>query len=64
MNVISEYYKDDDKAIVHKDGKDFCISFVDYNGMEYGFERFVGKSIYYVEDAGENWALGVKNDVR
>jgi len=60
MNIISEYYNDDDRAIVHKEGDDYCISYVDYNNMEFAFERYEGKALNYVEDAAENWVLGIK----
>lgn len=61
-NVISEYYNTNDmrlKASVYL--KNDCY-YIDYKKDESIFktESFPGKSIHYVEDTAENWALGIK----
>lgn len=64
MAHISTYYADGNKgyAEVHKDlqqGGCF-IRYYDSNGIRFFTEEFPDKSIRYVEDAAENWALGIK----
>jgi len=36
------------------------IEYFDDNGKQFFSEDFPGKSMRYVEDAAENWALGIK----
>lgn len=36
------------------------IEYYDENDNMFSKEDFIGKSIRYVEDAAENWALGIK----
>ena len=36
------------------------IKYFDDNNVKFFEEEFPGKSVPYVEDAAENWALGVK----
>jgi hypothetical protein len=38
----------------------FYIKYFDNNGKHFFTEEFLNKSIRYVEDAAENWALGIK----
>jgi len=61
--LISEYFKDDGTvAKVFKDEENW-IEYVDKNGERITFETFPGKSIHYVEDAAENYALGIKTQI-
>lgn len=61
---ISTYYADDEKGYceIHIDIKEemFYIKYFDENGKRFFQEDFPGKSMRYVEDAAENWALGIK----
>lgn len=61
---ISTYYSDFDKGYceVHVDYKEemFYIKYFDNNGKQFFTEDFPNKSMRYVEDAAENWALGIK----
>lgn len=62
---ISTYYAD-------PPGRGYCevcmnfkeeMAYIDYfddNGKQFFSEDFPGKSMRYVEDAAENWALGIK----
>lgn len=36
------------------------IDYFDDNGKQFYTEDFPGRSMRYVEDAAENWALGIK----
>ena len=65
LKEISTYWKDPDlkeKAIVKFDteGAEFYIDYYDQVGNVFYTEHFEGKSAHYVEDAAENWALGIK----
>ena len=60
---ISEYYKDDStvsKAVVLKNSTGYFIEYYDDDGIMFHTEAFDGKSLHYVEDAAENWVLGIK----
>jgi hypothetical protein len=60
---ISEYYKDDStvsKAVVLKNSTGYFIEYYDDDGIMFHTETFTGKSLHYVEDAAENWVLGIK----
>ena len=73
---ISTYWKDADiieeefeiqthnkeKAIVKLDTEidQFYIDYYDVSGNIFYTEQFEGKSSHFVEDAAENWALGIK----
>lgn len=61
---ISTYYHDSGKgwAEVHIDLKEelLYIKFFDEAGALLVTEEFPNKSMRYVEDAAENWALGIK----
>lgn len=65
MTIISTYFKEegDFKAraeVVRVEQGVYKINYYDVNGEFFHEEYFPGKSIYYVEDAAENWALGIK----
>ena len=76
MIELSTYYKDGD--FENKDNgravnkyiwtATLCVSATEYfiqykkDGECFFTEEFPGRSIYYVEDAAENWALGIKSD--
>jgi hypothetical protein len=61
---LSTYRSDEGKgyAEVHVDMKNesFYIKYFDSNNKRFFTEDFEGKSLRYVEDAAENWALGIK----
>ena len=62
---LSTYRSDEGKgyAEVHVDMKNesFYIKYFDSNNKRFFTEDFEGKSLRFVEDAAENWALGVKH---
>ena len=66
--LISEYYKDDGSVakvyqiVTGMDGERsfFSITYKDPNGVRLMQEDFPYKALGYVEDAAENWALGIK----
>ena len=62
MYVISKYYSDDNSgfAIVTTDVDGYNIEYYDNNNHKFFEESYAGKSLHYVEDAAENWALGIK----
>lgn len=61
---ISTYYSDHNEgyAEVWIDFKEEIafIKYFDDNNNRFFEEDFPGKSLRYVEDAAENWALGIK----
>lgn len=61
---ISTYYSDHGKGYceIHFDFKqEFAyIKYFDNNDKLFFTEDFPNKSMRYVEDAAENWALGIK----
>ena len=67
---ISTYYSDHDKGYceIHVNYKEelFYIEYFDNNGKMFFTEDFPNKTHRYVEDAAENWALGIKKleDIR
>ncbi len=66
--LLSEYYKDDGsvakiyQVINGMDGEHsfFSITYKDTTGTRITNEDFKFKSLRYVEDAAENWTLGIK----
>lgn len=62
MTVISTYFKEEGgykaRAEVVKDADGYKLVVYDNNGEYVAEKTFPGKSIHYVESAGENWALG------
>lgn len=63
-NKLSTYYSDFGKGYceVHFDFKEeyAYIKYFDNNEKHFFTEDFKNKSMRYVEDAAENWALGIK----
>lgn len=62
---LSTYYADipeNGYCEVHFDYKEeyAYVKYFDGNNKMFYTEDFKGKSIRYVEDAAENWALGIK----
>lgn len=61
MTQISIYHKDTESAVVvTEDDNCFAIEYYNEIGSQIYKEKFEGKSLRYVEDAAENWALGIK----
>ena len=66
--LMSEYYKDDGSVakvyqiVTGMDGERsfFSITYKDPNSVRLMQEDFPYKALGYVEDAAENWALGIK----
>ncbi len=66
--LMSEYYKPDGgvakiyQVVNNLDERDayYSIVYKDKDGVRIGTEDFPYKSIHYVEDAAENWTLGIK----
>ena len=62
MEVISTYFKEEGgfkaRAEVVKANNEYKLVVYDQNGEFVAETAFPGKSLYYVESAGENWALG------
>lgn len=62
-DVVSVYYtkKNEEARVVHtfEDGEYF-IEYANSDGKIFYTETFPGKSLSYVEDAAENWTLGIK----
>ena len=50
------------KCEIHVDLKQemFYIKYYDDNGKKFFTEEFTKNTLRYVEDAAENWALGIK----
>jgi len=62
MIVLSEYVSEQSNlmsARVCKNDNIFVIEYVK-DGNVFQTESFPGKSLRYVEDAAENWAIGIK----
>lgn len=62
---ISTYYSEDDRkghAVVYFNFKEemASIRYYDNEGHMFFIEEFPNKSLQYVEDTAENWALGIK----
>jgi hypothetical protein len=66
--LMSEYYKDDGsvakiyQVVTGMDGEHsfFSITYKDPDGNRIATEDFPFKALRYVEDAAENWTLGIK----
>ena len=62
--LLSTYYSDigQDYAEIHVNLKEefFYIEYHSDDKKIFHTEDFVGKALRYVEDAAENWALGIK----
>ncbi len=61
---LSTYYHDNGKAWaeIHIDTKDelLYIKYFNESGILLCSEEFPNRSMRYVEDAAENWAMGIK----
>lgn len=61
---LSTYYSDTDKSYceIHINYKEEVayIKYFDDNGKRFFTEEFPNKSLRYVEDAAENWTMGIK----
>ena len=61
---ISTYYADDNRGYceLHVDYKEemFYLKYFDDHGKQFFTEEYPNRSMRYVEDAAENWALGIK----
>jgi hypothetical protein len=61
---ISTYYSDVGKGYceLHVNYKEemFYLKYFDDNNKQFFIEEFPNRSMQYVEDAAENWALGIK----
>ena len=65
IKEISIYYKNEDlkeKAVVRFDTEttEFYVDYYDKDQNIFYTEFFEGKSVHFIEDAAENWALGIK----
>jgi hypothetical protein len=60
--VISTYFSEstNGRAEVKQQGDAYFVEYYSPNGDLITKENFAGKSLRYVEDAAENWALGIK----
>lgn len=61
-NKVSTFFAENNlgRAEVFHGHDSHYIEYYDQNGILFHTEHFQGKSIHYVEDAAENWALGIK----
>lgn len=60
---ISTYYKESaggPRAEVYLEEAGYVIRYYDAAGNLFQTEEFPGKSLHYVEDAAENWTMGIK----
>ena len=66
--LMSEYYKDDGSVAkiyqvingMNGEHSFFSITYKDTTGTRITSEDFKFKSLRYVEDAAQNWTLGIK----
>lgn len=64
--LLSTFFKEGTdlkaKAEVHQNDtrNGYFIRYYDHNGHHIMDEEFAGNSLHYVEDAAENWVLGIK----
>ncbi len=60
--IISTYISEstNGRAEVKQDGTGYYIDYYGHDGSHIVKESFPNKSLHYVEDAAENWSLGVK----
>ena len=63
MNRISTYYRSKEKetATVCRSDEEYIIVYESELHELTEIETFHGKSLSFVEDAAENWALGIKS---
>tara|TARA_R110000868_G_scaffold244495_1_gene500815 strand:+ start:146 stop:358 length:213 start_codon:yes stop_codon:yes gene_type:complete len=66
MKQISTYFKEGTdlksraEVVFDSDNTVYNIEYYNLQGLIFHTESFPGKSVHYVEDAAENWALGIK----
>jgi len=65
MTIVATYFKEEGMfraraEVVRLDNGTHKIDYYDINGEFVQSEHFPNKSVYYVEDAAENWTLGIK----
>jgi hypothetical protein len=63
--LISTYFKENAQSaraevLRNEAGEYYYIDYYDAGGNKFYTETFPGKSVYYVEDAAENWAQNLK----
>jgi len=65
MNKLSEYYSDDmtNKAVVVEHDGRYLIDFYENNKYNHTI-MYNDKSLHYVEDAAENYALGIFKNIK
>lgn len=62
--LVSTYFKEDvsgPRAEIHKSPGGYYIQYYDATGNMIKTESHFEKSIHWVENVAENWALGIKN---
>ena len=64
-NKLSEYYSDDgsNKAVVVEHDGRYSIDFYENNRYNHTI-MYNDKSLHYVEDAAENYALGIFKNIK
>ena len=64
-NKLSEYYSDDmtNKAVVIEHDGRYLIDFYENNSYNHTI-MYNDKSLHYVEDAAENYALGIFKNIK
>ena len=64
MTLVSTHFKEEAaghaKAEIYQCNNGYSIRYIDPAGNLLKTEQHVGKSLHWVEDAAENWALGIK----
>jgi len=62
--LISSFFKEETegrmRADVIMEGGGYQIRYYDLSGDRFKSEDFPGKSLRFVEDAAENWTMGIK----
>lgn len=62
--LVSTYFKEDNsgpRAEIHDSAGGYYIEYYDLAGNLILTENHFGKSMRWVENAAENWALGIKH---
>jgi hypothetical protein len=64
MKLIATHFKEEASgratAEIYEASNGFSIRYIDPAGQVLATETHPGKSLQWVEDAAENWALGIK----
>jgi hypothetical protein len=63
--LISTYFKEENNQslraeVVRDEKNNLRIDYYNFVGDKFHEEVYIGKSLQYVEDAAENWTLGIK----